>query len=109
MLRERTSGDNRPDTLAPKDNNTDDMVFKVDPITHLRLDRTPHNAPNHVAQLSALTDSILDHHAPEVLLMYAPCVTVPLMLEQGLDLVSGVVTTDEASFTTLLLYRVKLL
>ena len=43
-----------------------------------------------------------DEHAPKVLLAFAPCVTAPLMPEQGPDLVSGVVNMDDTTFTTLL-------
>lgn len=32
MLHQNNFGDNRPDTLAPRDDNTDDVVFDVDPI-----------------------------------------------------------------------------
>ena len=68
MLRRNTSGDTRPDTLASRDDDIDDTVFEVDPITHVRLDRSPLSTPtHHVAQLSALTDSVPDDHAPEVL------------------------------------------
>jgi len=68
MLRQNTSSDNHPDTLASWDEDTDDTVFEVDPITHVRLDRSPLSTPtHHVAQLSALTDSVPDDHAPEVL------------------------------------------
>ena len=88
--------------MASRDNNTDDTVFEVDPITRVRLDKSSLNAPTHVAHLSAFTGSVPDDHGPEVLLAYVPRVISPLMSEQGPDLVSGVVMMDDALFTTLL-------
>ena len=41
-------------------------------------------------------------HAPEVLLADAQRVTAPLLPDRGPDLVSGVVTMDDVTFTTLL-------
>ena len=58
--------------------------------------------PTHSAQFSAFTGSVPHDHAPEVLLAYAQRATAPLLPEQGPDLVSGVVTMDDATFTTLL-------
>ena len=52
--------------------------------------------------LSAFTYSIPDDHAPQVLLAQEPCIGAPLIPEQGPDLISGVVTMDDATFTTLL-------
>ena len=98
-IRQNTTGDTQLDILAARDYDNDDKVFEVDPITHVRLDRFPPNAPTLVAQLSAFTDSMADNHAPEV---HAPHVTTPLLPEQGLVLVSGVVAMDDATFTTLL-------
>ena len=66
MLRQNTSGSNLADTLASRDDDTDDIVFKVDPITHVRLARSPLNAPTHVTQLSVFTDSVPDTHDPKV-------------------------------------------
>ena len=66
MLHHITSGDIRSDTLASRDDNTDDTVFEVNPITRLLLDKTSPNAPTHVAQLSAFTDSVPDDHAADV-------------------------------------------
>lgn len=37
MLRQYTFGNNKPDTLASRDGDTDDMIFKVDPFTHVLL------------------------------------------------------------------------
>ena len=106
-LRQNTSGGTQPDILAPRDDDTDDTVFEVDPITHVRLNRSPSNTGTHLAQLSAFTDSVPDDHAPEVLLAYAQRPTAPLLPEQGPDLVSGVVTMDDATF--ICHYRVELL
>ena len=76
------------DTLASRDDDTDDTVFEVDPMTHVHIDRSPLNTPTHVAQHSAFTDLLPDDHAPEVLLAYTPCVTAALMPKQSSDLVS---------------------
>ena len=54
MLRQSTSGDTEPDTLASRDDDSDYTVCEVDPITHVRLNKSPPNAPTHVAQLSVL-------------------------------------------------------
>ena len=97
-LRQNTSGD----TLTTREDGTDDTIFGVDPITHVRLDRSLINTATHLAQLSAFTDSVPDDHAREVLLAYAQRVTAPPIPEQRPDLVSGVVTMDDATFTTLL-------
>ena len=78
------------------------MVFEVDLVTHLRLDTDPPRANTHMAALSAFTYSVPDEHAPEVLLAQEPRIDAPLIPEQGPDLISGVVTMDDATFTTLL-------
>ena len=78
------------------------MVFEVDPITHLRLDTTPLPANAQTAVLSAVTDSVPDDHAPEVLLAHEQRDDAPLMPEQGPDLIGCIVTMDDATFTTLL-------
>ena len=75
--------DPQPDILAPRDDDTDDTVFEVDPITHVCLNRSPLNTTTHLAQLSAFTDSVPDDHAPEVLLAYAQHATAPLLPEQS--------------------------
>lgn len=54
MLHQNTSGDNQLDTLAPTDDNTDNTVFEVNLITHLRLDKTPLNTPTHVPSTQRL-------------------------------------------------------
>lgn len=64
ILNQSTSGDIKPDTLAPRDDNTDDTVFEVDPITCLRLYKALINAHTYVAQVLALTDSGPDDSAP---------------------------------------------
>lgn len=81
MFRKRTSRDSKTDTLTSRVDNTDDKIFKVDPITRLCLDKTLINAPTHVAKLSAFTGSVSDYHAHEVLLPYALRVTAPLVPE----------------------------
>ena len=52
--------------------------------------------------LSAYTFSVPDDHAPEVLLAQGSRIDASLIPEQGPDLISGVVTMDDATFTTLL-------
>ena len=78
------------------------MVFGVDPVTHLRLDTDPPSANIQTATLSAFTDSVPDDHAPEVLLAQEQRIDAPLKAEQGPDLIGGVVTMDDTTFTTLL-------
>ena len=79
-----------------------DMVFEVDPVTHLRLVTNPLPANTQSAMLFAFTTSVPDDHTPEVLLAQERCIDAPLIPEQGPDLISGVVTMNDATFTTLL-------
>ena len=90
-----------PETPVSRD-DTGDTVFEVDPITHLRLDTDPTSANIQTATLSAFTDSVSDDHAPEVRLAQEQRIDAPLIPEQGPDLIGGVVTMDDATFTTLL-------
>ena len=71
-IRQNTPGGTQPDILAPKDDDTDDTAFEVDPITHVRLNRSALNTATYSAQLSAFTDSVPDDHAPEVLFGLCP-------------------------------------
>ena len=79
-----------------------DTVFEVDPVTHLRLETNPLPANTQSAMLFAFTVSVPDDHAPEVLLAQEQRIDAPLIPEQGPDLIGGVVTMDDATFTTLL-------
>ena len=90
-----------PETPVPRD-DTGDTVFEVDPVTHLRLDTEPPSVNTQIATLSALTDSVPDDLAPEVPLAQEQRIGTPLILEQGPDLISGVVTMDDATLTPLL-------
>ena len=90
-----------PETPVPRD-VTGDTVFDVYPFTHLRLDTTPLPANAQTAVLSAFTDSVPDDHAPEILLAHEQRDDAPLMPEQGPDMIGGIVTMDDATFTTLL-------
>ena len=90
-----------PGTTAPRD-GTGDVVFEVDPVTHLRLDTDTPCADTQMTALSAYTYSVPDDHAPEVLSAHRTSIDAPLIPEQGPDLISGVVTMDDATFTTLL-------
>ena len=89
------------ETPVPRD-DTGDTVFEVDPVTHLRLDTDPPSANTRMAALSAFTYSMPDDRAPEVRLVQEPRIDAPLIPDQGPDLMSGVVTMDDATFTTLL-------
>ena len=91
----------RPDTASPM-NHPSDTVFEVDPTTRTRLNTAPVAAEDpHNAILSGLIDSVPDDNAPEVLLTYASHTDKALTPEQGPDLISGVVTIDDVTFTTL--------
>ena len=89
-----------PDTPVSGD-DTSDTVFEVDPVTHLRLDTDPPCANTQITALLVFTYSAPDDHAPEVLLAQEPRIDAPLIPEQGPDLISGVVTMGDATFTTL--------
>ena len=89
-----------PDTPVPRD-DTGDTVFAVDPVTHLRLDTDPPFTNTQMTALSAFTSSVPDDHALEVLLAQESRIDASLLPEQGPDLISGVVTMDDATFTTL--------
>ena len=90
-----------PETPVPR-GDIGDTVFEVDPVTHLRLDTDTPSANTQTATLSAFTDSVPDDHAPEVLLAQDQRIDAPLIPEQGPDMIGGLVTMDEATFTTLL-------
>ena len=79
-----------------------DTVFEVDPVTQLCLETNPLPANTQSAMLFASTALVLDDHAPEVLLAQEQRFDAPLIPEQGPDLIGGVVTMDDATFTTLL-------
>ena len=93
--------DPAPETPVPRD-VTGDTVSEVDTISHLRPDTTPLPANVQTAALSVFTDSVPDDHAPEVLLAHEQPDDAPLMPGQGPDLIGGIVTMDDATFTTLL-------
>ena len=90
-----------PGTPVPRD-DTDDTVFEVDPVTRLRLDTDRPCAGPQMTALSAHTYPVPDDHTPEVLLAHGPRIDAPIIPEQGPELISGVVTMDDATFTTLL-------
>ena len=90
-----------PGTSVPRD-DTGDTVFEVDPLTHLRLGTDHPCAGSQTTALSAYTFPVPDDHTPEVLLAHGPRIDAPLIPEQGPELISGVVTMDDATFTTLL-------
>ena len=88
-----------PDTASPE-NHPSDTVFEVDPATRTRLNRASVAEDPHNAILSALIYSLPDDHASEVLLTYGSHTDKVLIPEQGFDLISGVVTIDDVTFTT---------
>ena len=88
------------DTTGPMD-HPGDTVFGVDSITRIRLHTAPVTEPPHNAILSALMDSIPDGHAPEVLLANTTPTDKSFISEHGPNSISGVVTMDDATFTTL--------
>ena len=79
-----------------------DTVFEVDLVTHLRLVTNPLPANTQSAMLFAFTTLVPDDHAPELLLAQERRIDAPLIPEQGPDLIGGVVTMNDATFTTLL-------
>ena len=90
-----------PGTPVPRD-DTGDKVFKVDPVTHLRLDTDRPCAGPQMTALSAYTCPVPDDHTPEVRLAHGPRIDASIIPEQGPELSSGVVTMDDATFTILL-------
>ena len=96
----QTSDSLPPDTTAPMDHPSD-TVFEVDPITLTRLNTAPITEHPHNTILSDFMDSMPDDHAPEVLLTNTTRTDEPFISEQGPDLISGVVTMDDVTFTTL--------
>ena len=89
-----------PDTASPV-NHPSDTVFEVDPATRTRLNTAPVGKDPHNTILSALIGSVPDDHAPEVLLAYGSHTDKASIPEQGPDLISGIVTIDDDTFTTL--------
>ena len=87
-----------PETPVPRE-DTGDTVFEVDPVTHLRLDTDTPSANTQTITLSAF---IIRCPTPEVFLAQEQRIDAPLIPEQGPGLISGVVTMNDATFTTLL-------
>ena len=94
----QTPGPLPRDTASPV-NHPSDTVFEVDPATRTRLNLAPVAEDPHNAILSALIDSVPDDHAPEVLLPYSSHTDKALILKQGPDLISDVVTIDDVTVT----------
>ena len=82
-------------------NQPDDTVFEIDTTTRNRLNTVSITEYPHNAVLSAFLDSAPDDHTPEVLLTNVTRGDQSLMSEQGPDLIGGVVTVDDVTFTTL--------
>ena len=89
-----------PDTVRPM-NHPSNTVFEVDLITRTRLNTAPIIEHPHNAIHTAFMKSAPDEHAPEVLLTNATRTGKPFISDQGPDLISGVVTMDDVTFTTL--------
>ena len=87
-------------TTSPID-HPGDTVFEVDPITRIRLNKAPVTELPHNAILSAFMDSVPEDREPEFLLTNTTRTDESFISEQGPDLISGVVTMDDATFTTL--------
>ena len=87
--------------IAPPQNQPGDTVFEIDPTTRTRLNTVPITEYPHNAVLSAFLDSVPDDHTPEVLLTNVTRGDQSLTSEQGPDLIGGVVTMGDITFTTL--------
>ena len=88
--------------IAPPLNQPGDTVFEIDPTTKTRFNTVPITEYSHSTVLSAFMNSAPDDHTPEVLLTNVTRGDQSLMSEQGPDLIGGVVTMDDVTFTTLL-------
>ena len=87
--------------IAPPLNKPGDTVSEIDPTTRTRLNPISITEYPHNAVLSVFLDSAPDHHTPEVLLPNVTRGDQSLMSEQGPDLIGGVVTMKNVTFTTL--------
>ena len=89
-----------PDIVPPL-NQPGNTVFEIDPTTRTRLNTVSitEYSPNTI--LSDFLNSAPDDHTPEVLLTNVTRGDQSLMSEQGPDLIGGVVTMDDVTFTTL--------
>ena len=93
--------DSPPANMVRPRNQPSYTVFEIDPTTRTRLNTAPMTEHPHNAVLSAFMDSAPDHHAPEVFLTNATRGDKPLISKQGPDLINGVVTMNDVTFTTL--------
>ena len=82
-------------------NQPGNTVFEIDPTTQTRLNTASITEYPHDAALSAFVDSAPDDYTPEVLLTNATRGDKPFISEHCPDLISGVVTMDDVTFTTL--------
>ena len=82
-----------PKTTAPMD-HFGDIIFEVDPVTQIRLNTSLSTKHIHDAILLGFTHSMPVDHAPEVLLTNINRTDEPFISEQGLKVISGVVTMD---------------
>ena len=70
--------------------------------SNIHLDMASNPAYAHMAPLSAFIDLVPDDYASEVRLAHTKRIDTLLWPEEGLDLISGVVTMGDVTFTTLL-------
>ena len=73
-------------------------VFEIDPKTHSRL-HTTGNTTTPADLISTLTNSAPDDYSGQVLTIHIPSTALP---EQGPNLHDGIVTMDDATYTTTL-------
>ena len=86
--------------IAPPLNQPGDTVFEIDPTTRTRLNTVSITEYSQNTILSVFLNSAPDDHTPEVLLTNVTRGDQSLMPEQGPDLIGGVVTMDDVTFTT---------
>lgn len=77
-------------------NHSHDNVFEVNLVTQIRLDMAPTPVNTNSAALLAFVDSAPDDHTPDVPLAHTQRVDASYMPEQDPDLISNVVTIDDA-------------
>ena len=87
--------------ISPPLNQPGNTVFEIDPTTRTRLNTVPITEYSHNTVLSAFMNSAPDDHTPEIALTNVTRGDQSLMSKQGSDLIGGVVTMDDVTFTTL--------
>lgn len=77
-----------------------DTVFGIDSIIHSRLETDVHKHAFIATSPATYSESVSDDQAPDDLLIIVSCPVEHPPPEQGPDLMSSFVTTDNATFTT---------